>query len=265
MNKSSLVGILLGWGIIFGTIRLSTPDILMFWDFPSFLLVIIGPYFAMLMGFSGRDVNLANKQWLSIFKSYHDSDLSYKEEIGRLVHYASVAQKGGPTAIDQIITTLSEDDKFTRFGFELASTGFSAQDIRDLLKEAAYSTYSRQGKPAEIINQIGANGPAFGMAGTLIGLVVMLGNMGADPSAIGSGMAVALITTFYGVLAARLIYLPAGMRLNGRNDDTLFHNLLIAEAVALIADRKQPRFIQEKLNAYVDPSERFSIDDDPQK
>ena len=133
------------------------------------------------------------------------------------------------------------------------------------MKESAFSSYQRDGKPSEILTNIGAYAPAFGMAGTLIGLVVMLGNMGADPAAIGSGMAVALITTFYGVMSARLIYLPIGVKLGAKNDETLFRNLLVTESLVLLAERKSPRYIQDKLNAFLDPSQHFLIDRDMQR
>ncbi len=93
----------------------------------------------------------------------------------------------------------------------------------------------------------------------------MLGNMGADPASIGTGMAVALITTFYGVMSARLIYLPAGIKLSARNDEELFRNLLITESLVLLAERKSPRYIQDKLNAFIDPSQHFLIDRDMQR
>ncbi len=266
MSKSSIAGFLLGWLIIFVTIRLSTDNILMFWDFPSFLLVLIGPYFAMLMGYDASDVNLANKKLLSIFKIYKDTTISYKDEVGRFVRWAYVTQKNGLQGLEnEALTSVGEDDPFLKYGVELVISGYTGNEVREILKEAAFSAYQRSSTPVDVLNNIGANGPAFGMAGTLIGLVVMLGNMGADPAAIGTGMAVALITTFYGVLAARLIYLPAGIRLGARSDATLFRNMLITESLVLLAERKSPRYIQDKLNAYVDPAQHFLIDRDMQR
>ncbi len=79
------------------------------------------------------------------------------------------------------------------------------------------------------------------------------------------GMAVALITTFYGILAARLLYLPAYNKMSEHADDTLFRNLLITESLVLLAERKSPRYIQDRLNAYLDPSQHFLIDRDMQR
>ncbi|MBR1946356.1 MAG: MotA/TolQ/ExbB proton channel family protein [Alphaproteobacteria bacterium] len=266
MSKSSVLGIILGWGIVFATIRIATPDISMFWDTGSFLLVIIGPYFSMLMGYKGSEVNLANKKWLSIFKNKGEAPASYKDEVGRFVRWAYITQKNGLQGLENdALSSVGEDDQFLKYGVELVISGYTGNEVREILKEAAYSAYQREGKPAEILTNIGAYAPAFGMAGTLIGLVVMLANMGADASAIGSGMAVALITTFYGVLSARLIYLPAGIKLTARSDDALFRNLLVAESLVLLAERKSPRYIQDKLNAFLDPSQHFLIDRDMER
>ena len=266
MSKSSLIGLIFGWGIVFATIRIATPDMLMFWDTGSFLLVIIGPYFSMLMAYKASDVHKANKKWLSIFGTKEDGPASYKDEVGRFVRWAYITQKGGLQALENdALTSISENDRFLRYGVELVISGYTSAEVREILKEAAYSTYQRDGKPGEILTNIGGYAPAFGMAGTLIGLVVMLANMGADPAAIGTGMAIALITTFYGVMSARLIYLPAGIKLAARTDETLFRNLLITECLVLLAERKSPRYIQDKLNAFLDPSQHFLIDRDMQR
>ena len=207
MSKSSLFGLILGWGIVFISIRLATPDMLMFWDLNSFLLVIIGPYFSMLMAYSGSDVHAANKNWLGIFKNRKIDAISYKDEVGRFVRWAYITQKNGLQGLENdAMSSVGDDDPF-----------------------------------------------------------LMLGNMGADPASIGTGMAVALITTFYGVMSARLIYLPAGIKLSARNDEELFRNLLITESLVLLAERKSPRYIQDKLNAFIDPSQHFLIDRDMQR
>lgn len=266
MSKSSVFGIVAGWAIVLITIRIATPDILMFWDTGSFLLVIIGPYLSMLMGYKASEVHLANKKWVSIFKNQIEDNVSYKDEVGRFVRWAYITQKSGLQGLENdALTSVSENDHFLKYGVELVISGYTANEVREILKEAAYSEYQRDGKPSEILTNIGAYAPAFGMAGTLIGLVVMLANMGADASAIGTGMAVALITTFYGVISARLIYLPAGIKLTARTDEALFRNLLITESLVLLAERKSPRFIQDKLNAFLDPSQHFLIDRDMQR
>ena len=109
---------------------------------------------------------------------------------------------------------------------------------------------------------MGGDAPAFGMLGTLIGLVIMLSNMGGDPSAIGPSMAVALITTFYGIILARIIFIPLATKVAARNDVTIFKNIMQMEGLVLLAERKSPRYIQDKINSFVDSEEQFLIDRD---
>ena len=90
----------------------------------------------------------------------------------------------------------------------------------------------------------------------------MLGSMGTDPSAIGPSMAVALVTTFYGIILARIVMIPMATRLTFRNDATLFKENLQLEGLVLLAERKSPRYIQDKINSFVDINEQFLIDRD---
>ena len=90
----------------------------------------------------------------------------------------------------------------------------------------------------------------------------MLGKMGGDPSAIGPSMAVALITTFYGIILARIFFIPPATKMAARYDVTLFKNAMLKEGLVLLAERKSPRYIQDKINSFADASEQFLIDRD---
>ena len=88
----------------------------------------------------------------------------------------------------------------------------------------------------------------------------MMANMGGDPSNLGSSLATALTATLYGVLSARLLWFPAAEKIKQREEIVRFRNYLVAEGLALLAERKSPRFIQDKMNAYLDPAIHFNID-----
>ena len=111
---------------------------------------------------------------------------------------------------------------------------------------------------ANILNSMANFCPAFGMIGTLVGLVIMFEKMGSDISAIGIGMALALLTTLYGVLITQLILRPASEKVRQREEIFRFRNMLISEGISLIADGKDSLTIQDNLNSYLDPNIRFS-------
>ena len=108
---------------------------------------------------------------------------------------------------------------------------------------------------------LGTYSPAFGMVGTLVGLVIMLGNL-SDPESLGPSLSIALITTLYGVLFAQLLFSPISSKMTQREEIVRFRNYLVTEGLCLLAEKKPPRFIQDKMNSFLDPAIHFNIDKD---
>ncbi len=262
VSRGSLFGFIGGWILVAISIRLSTEQVGIFLDLASLVIVLFGSYAAMFIGFEAKDVFYSNKLLLSIFRQHQDTNLSYKNEVGRIVRWAYIVQKNGLQGLETDATTSVGNDPFLKYGVDLVITGYTGAEVREILKESAFSSYQRETQHIEVLKQLGAYTPAFGMVGTLIGLIVMLGSMGSDPDSIGTGMAVALITTLYGILFARLIFMPAAVKMTQRADNSLFRNLLLVESLVLLAERKSPRYIQDKVNAFLDPSQHFLIDRD---
>ena len=113
---------------------------------------------------------------------------------------------------------------------------------------------------ADILKNMAAAAPAFGMIGTLVGLIVMLQSLTSNPDGIGDGLAVAMLTTLYGVLIARLVFLPAASKIAQKEGIMRFRNFLITEGFGMLADTKSPRYIQDKMNSYLDPTIHYNID-----
>lgn len=260
MSNGSIFGFIAGWALIVITILMSTSNPGVFIDLPSMIVVIGGSYMAMFIAYEAKDVINSFHLFLSIFKK-PSLNLSYKDEVARIIRWAYIVQKNGLQGLENDALSTVHNDNFLKYGVELVITGYTGNDIRDILKEAAYAEYQRKLQKIDVLKQLGGNTPAFGMLGTLIGLIVMLGNM-SDPSTIGLGMAVALITTLYGIIAARLVFLPAMVKTTQRADDELFREMLLIESLVLLADRKSPRYIQDKINAFLDPSQHYLIDRD---
>ncbi|NQU59422.1 MAG: MotA/TolQ/ExbB proton channel family protein, partial [Rhodospirillales bacterium] len=139
-------------------------------------------------------------------------------------------------------------------------SGYSGAEVREILTNTVETTFGRNTVPVFILKDMAAGAPAFGMVGTLVGLVVMLNSMGGDPSQLGAGLAVAMITTLYGVFFARVIFMPAASKVMQREQIVKFRNYLVLEGLCMLADRKSPRFIQDKMNSYLDPAIHFDID-----
>ena len=183
-----------------------------------------------------------------------------KNEVGRVIRWAYTVQKNGVPALEQEAKKAVRGDKFLRFGVDMVISGYSGEEVRDIMTTTVETTFGRNTVQVDILKNMAGAAPAFGMIGTLVGLIIMLDNMGGDPSALGGGLAVALLTTLYGVMFARILFLPAATKIMQREQIIRFRNHLVAEGLALLADKKSPRYIQDKMNSYLDPAIHFNID-----
>lgn len=263
MSVGAIASFIMGFALIVGSIFAATDRPESFIDFPSVLVVLGGTFAALFISFEPKTAFSALRTMLEAFKRHPDSEKSLKDEVGRIVRWAYIVQKSGLQGLEnEISDKLREEDPFLAAGADLVVTGYTGAEIKQILEHMLESKAARDAKITDALKKMGGDSPAFGMLGTLIGLVIMLGNMGGDPAAIGPSMAVALITTFYGIILARLVFIPLSTKLAARNDVSLFKNVLQMEGLVLLAERKSPRYIQDKINSFVDVQEQFSIDRD---
>ena len=142
---------------------------------------------------------------------------------------------------------------------EMVLSAGKSEEIYRLTEDFIETTYDRNNRQVEILDTMATFAPAFGMIGTLVGLVIMLGSMGGDPKAIGDGMAVALITTLYGVLFANLFLKPAARKLEQKYSIILYRDKILLEGISMLPNKPHPYTIQDHLNRYLDPSNHFDI------
>ena len=260
MSIATLLGVIGAFGLFFGAIVLSTDHYVIFFHIPSFVMVFGGTLAATFISYEPRYVMLSLKLIGRVLFTPKIGRNILKAEVGRIIRWAYIVQKAGPPALEKEAEKAVKGDRFLRFGVEMVVSGYSGTDVREILNNQIESTFGRNTVQVSILKAMSGTSPAFGMIGTLVGLIIMLDKMGEDPGALGPGLAVALLTTLYGVIFARLIYLPASNKIMQREQILRFRNYLIAEGLVLLADRKSPRFIQDKMNSFLDPSIHFNID-----
>ncbi len=263
MSVNMLFAFLAGIGVVFGSIISSTNNPLMFVDVPSLIIVVGGTFVTLFISYELKTSVGALKLMGQSFHRHIDSEKSLKDEVGRIVRWGYIIQKNGLQGLENEITDkLRNENPFLAYGVDLVVTGYTGAEIKQILTYMIDSESERRSQPTDALKKMGGDAPAFGMMGTLIGLVIMLGNMGGDPSAIGPSMAVALITTFYGIILARLVLIPMSTKIAMRNNVSQFKQNLEMEGLVLLAERKSPRYIQDKINSFVDTREQFLIDRD---
>lgn len=234
--------------------------VLMYVSLPGLAMVFGGTLASAFLSYEARYVWLALKTGARIFSSPSINRGLLKSEVGRVIRWGYTVQKSGLPALEAETKKLKNSDKFLAFGLDMVIAGYSGDEVRHILNTTIETTFGRNMVPSAILKNMGGIGPAFGMVGTLVGMVMMMANLGGDPTAMGGSLAIALLATLYGVLSARLIWFPAAEKIKQREEIVRFRNYLVAEGLALLAERKSPRFIQDKMNSYLDPAIHFNID-----
>lgn len=250
MDIATLVGIVLSIGLVFASIIVGGGVLTAFIDVPS-LLVVIGGSVASVM------ISFPLQNFLSIFgvtmKAFMYRIEPVPEIIKQIVSLAETARKDGLLALESRVAEV--DNPFIVLGVQMAIDGTRPEVMEDILRTEldAVATRHRDGKA--LLDQAGRFAPAFGMIGTLIGLIIMLGDM-SDPSKIGAGMAVALLTTLYGAILANAVFLPLAEKLGFTNKQELLTMEIIIRGIMSIQAGENPRVIEQKLKTFVPPKLR---------
>ncbi len=247
MDIATLIGLLAGFGLILGSILMKS-NLGAFIDIPSVMIVVGGTVASTLIMYPLPTVINSIKV---VMKAFFSSIPNYKQTIEEIVRLAETARKEGLVSLEKA----SVDNDFLKKGCMLAADGTDPSLIKNILELEINYMIQRHRTGQGIFKNMGSMAPAFGMIGTLIGLVQMLQTLD-DPSSIGPSMAVALITTFYGALLANLVFIPISKKLEGRSEaETLFMELAM-EGIVSIARGENPRIIQEKLETFLPPGLR---------
>ncbi len=251
MDITSFVGLLAGILCMLMGIY-SGGSLMAFYDFPSIVIVIGGTISGVLINFPlSVVVNVMNVT----MKVFFNKSLPPTELIEKIVGFAETARREGILALEQAVQEV--EDPFMATGIRLAVDGTEPELIQTILETELQFIEERHKMGASIYNYIGQAGPAFGMLGTLIGLVIMLKNLD-DPSALGPGMAVALITTFYGAIIANMFAIPMTGKLKIRSAEEILQKRMIMEGIMSIQSGDNPRIVEQKLNTFIAPKLRQS-------
>jgi len=252
MDVATIIGVLLGFLVVIGAI-VAGGGWQTFIHIPSMAITLGGMLCATLIHFS-------LPQFLGIFsvikKTIISKIPSQSELIQKMVNFAAINRRDGALALEQEIPNL--DNTFFIKGVQLLVDGRDSEQIRDFMSVEVQYLQDRHSTGKKILEFMGAAAPAFGMIGTLIGLVQMLRSLDS-PDAIGGGMAVALLTTFYGALAANLIFIPLAGKLGIYSKAEATAIEMIVEGICSIADGDNPTIVREKLQAFVSQGRREEV------
>ena len=252
MDIATLVGIILGLGAIVGSILLMTPDMGMFVSASSFGIVFGGMLASVAVAFPLKDVLQLGAAMGAVFKGGRDT-------LGGLVDEAVEAAEAGRKGTADLEKHIeSIGSFFFKDGVQMVIDGYSLEEITEILNTRVDYRELRENTQAGLFKSMGVMAPAWGMVGTLIGLVVMLSGFGGEggvTDTLGAGMSAALITTMYGAIFANLFFLPMADKIKTRITASSTEQNLQLEAARLIHQKKHPIIVREKLNSFIPPKE----------
>ena len=270
-DLGTLIGLLAGISIIILGILSAGGEIAWFWNFNS-ILIVLGGTFAATM------VNLPLKAVTNIFNIlknvFRAEDYDYTGIIEEVVNKATKARKDGLLSLEADLSGMK--DGFFKNGIELAINEKDTKRLRTFLNLEMNNIQSRHIAGQELFLYMASYAPAFGMLGTVLGLIIMMMNfttggadidLGADYSVADRfsellrGMGLALITTFYGVFMANMIFLPIGGKLKRRSENEMMLKNIVVEGIISIHAREHPILIREKLMTFVPSQYRYNIKD----
>ena len=188
--------------------------------------------------------------------AFFSPEVNAKEMIITLVSFSEKARREGLLALEDDLDEL--DDEFLKKGIQLVVDGTDPELVRRIMETELEHIIERHEKGKKVFEDWGYLAPAFGMIGTLMGLILMMVNL-EDKSAIGPGMSTALITTLYGAIMANSVFLPIASKLEIRANEEILLKMIMIEGTLSIQSGDNPRIVRDKLIAFLEPSQREEI------
>ncbi|NJL31648.1 MAG: motility protein A [Phycisphaerales bacterium] len=244
MDLGLLFGILGTWVLIAWAL-LAGGNLAYYVDIPSMILVVGATFTSMFFSVPTR--NLKNT-FRIVRKLAFPAKVSVEQIISDMVRYAEQARRNGILSLESV--TREINDPFLVRGLQLAIDGTDPALIEQVLNAEIDAIADRHDMGKYIFDSMAKYAPAFGMIGTLVGLVIMLQNMD-DPSKIGPGMAVAILTTLYGAVIANSFALPMADRMAKRSAEELMVKTIILKGIMAIQSGDNPRVVEQKLRSFL--------------
>ena len=250
MDIATIIGLFGGTALIISSIILGGQANI-FFNVPGLLIVVGGTFATCFIKFSMKDVINSIRVAMKAFTvKINPPD----EILEKMVSLAKKAKQNGLIALEKE----KFQDEFSSKAFQYLADGFEQNEIEELLKKDIKLTITRHTIGHKVFKGMGSSAPAFGMIGTLIGLVQMLANM-SNPNNIGPAMAIALLTTLYGALLSNLVFLPLADKLALRSQQEQEIKNLILDGVCGISRGLTGMILEESLKIHLAPKDRLKV------
>ncbi len=246
MDLSTIAGIMAGLGLIVVSIFLSAVEPGVYINLPGLLIVIGGTIAATLVSFPTAELA---KVWRVLGYVFRNNQYSIQDDISEIAHAARLRRHGDLARIEDQLERIA--NPFLKTSIQLVIDNTPADEIVNILQWRIKRLREQERAEAHVFHTMSVYAPAFGMFGTLVGMVNMLYGMGGpDLLNVGHNMAVALMTTLYGLVLANLIFKPIAIKIERRTEKRAMIMRMIVEGTILLAGNRSPVFIRETLKSF---------------
>ena len=248
---ASVISAAVGLIIVLTAVAVGTHSLQAFFSFGGLIIVFGGVVSSAFMSYESADVRRALQTIPNVLKrrpvSHHDLRL----DMDAIVAWAHLTHDRGTRELERNIRNSPIHDPFVRYGLNMVVGDYAPDDVRTMMKTAADTAYERECVPVDVLHTMASHAPAFGMVGTLVGMIGMLYGLSDNVGSIGSTLAIAFLSTLYGVLSARIIYMPAASRLQQDVDRADLRNHLVTEGMVMLAAKKSPMHLRDRLSGFL--------------
>lgn len=252
MDFATGAGLLAGIGVIVGIILIDGGNFRAYYDIHAVIIIFGGATAATMVRFPFSVI--AHGLPMGIRFAFQMRTIHPRELIEEITRVAEVVRKSGPIALENV----QVDDPFLAQGIRYIADGYDKEFIRDTMEKDRDNFLQRLDEGSKVYRAIGDCAPAWGMIGTIMGMVVMFANM-SDPSRLGPAMATALLATLYGAVIANMITLPIADKLHIKLEEEEISRSLIIDGILQIRDAKSPTIVREMLLAYLPDHTRAEL------
>jgi len=249
VDKSTVFGLAGAFALVLSAI-IFQGELGLFLSLSSILIVGGGVVMVTIVNYSFDDLK---NTFVSLLDNLKNSDMDLRTDIELINMFSRKARREGLLAMEQDIQLI--DDPFLKNGMMYLLDGIKKDTLVSIMNDQMESAERSMEKSVNVLASMGEYAPAFGMIGTVIGLVLMLQNI-QDPESLGVGLAIALITTLYGTILANMIFVPLSGKLEHLGEKQLMRKRLFKTAIISIKDEENPRIMENKLLNFLSPGER---------
>jgi chemotaxis protein MotA len=255
-----VAGALFGLAILLSPIALAAHGFLLIFSLAGLVIVVGGVLATAFMSFPTGDVRDALRAIPAMLRHQAATRADLRPDMNDILYWARSIRPNGLSSLRASLDGGNARCPFVTYGLNMVLSEYRPDDVRAMMETAAEASYDRDSVAVDVLRAMTSHAPAFGMIGTLAGMIVMLCELNDNIASTGSALAVAFLSTLYGVVSARMVYMPAAARLQQQIDDRQLRHSLITEGMVMLVRGETPSRIQDRLNGFLPPGQRDYFD-----